>query len=247
MIGSTAPSLLVNVVTFTIHPLAAVAHGPIGCALVVTVTVATVGIAAWVWSQRNDDEHEDLEPYHHDLDYENADYGDNPPYGASGDSASNRPPPSFGGGRCEAGRGRLWYHSGSSPAIRSEFGLGCHVRRALRRTPSPQQFFDNARKTVAAGVTAAGAAVGSAQSAIRRKIRTPMLTTKLGRKRQTPSGEGSALGLHRRPRMRANAARRLLSLSLRTADSADLDGDDFHEHAVSSLPGGKGWGWGEKS
>ena len=38
---------------------------------------------------------------------------------------------------------------------------------ALRRTPSPQQFFDSAGKTVAAGMAAAGAAVGSALAAIR--------------------------------------------------------------------------------
>ena len=38
---------------------------------------------------------------------------------------------------------------------------------ALRRTPSPQQIFDGARRNVVAGVSAAGAAVGGALSSIR--------------------------------------------------------------------------------
>ena len=38
---------------------------------------------------------------------------------------------------------------------------------ALRRTPSPHQLLGNAGKTVAAGVAAAGAAVGSALASIR--------------------------------------------------------------------------------
>ena len=38
---------------------------------------------------------------------------------------------------------------------------------ALRRTPSPQQIFDEASRRVAAGVSAAGAAVGGALSSIR--------------------------------------------------------------------------------
>lgn len=50
--------------------------------LAVTITVATVGVAAWAWSQRtNEEEETDAAPA--DLDYENADYGENPPYGAN--------------------------------------------------------------------------------------------------------------------------------------------------------------------
>ena len=45
------------------------------------------------------------------------------------------------------------------------------VSGALRRTPSPQQLFDGASRRVAAGVAAAGAAVGGALSSIREEDR----------------------------------------------------------------------------
>ncbi|SPQ20578.1 3d411623-6a3a-4396-acf5-62451ea5aa8b [Thermothielavioides terrestris] len=60
--------------------------------LVLTLTVATVGVAAWIWSQREDEDHEDAEQpgAYQDLDYENADYGDNPPT-AQAETADNPP------------------------------------------------------------------------------------------------------------------------------------------------------------
>ncbi|KAG7151385.1 hypothetical protein HYQ46_012838 [Verticillium longisporum] len=51
--------------------------------LAVTVTVATVGVATWVWSQRKDDNQVSEQDDHVGLDYDNADYGDNPAYGSS--------------------------------------------------------------------------------------------------------------------------------------------------------------------
>ncbi|KAK3344627.1 hypothetical protein B0H65DRAFT_426843 [Neurospora tetraspora] len=112
--------------------------------LVVTAAVATVSVAAWIWSQRKDrsEEHETNSTLQ-DLDYENADYGDNPPYGASGQGRLKPPA-----------------HSPNAQA-QAEGGWG------LRRTPSPADFFNGAKRQVAAGVTAAGAAVGTALSAIR--------------------------------------------------------------------------------
>ncbi|XP_044723890.1 peroxin Pex22-like protein [Hirsutella rhossiliensis] len=127
--------------------------------LAVTLTVATAGLAAWAWRQSRDDENDHVEP---GLDYENADYGDNPPYGASSrDAPSGKPPLQDDQSRREA----------PAPSDVSGSGWGARMSGALRRTPSPQQFFDSTGKTVAAGVAAAGAVVGKALASIREEDR----------------------------------------------------------------------------
>lgn len=133
--------------------------------LVVTVAVATAGVAVWAWSQRSTEEEE--EQAAPDLDYENADYGENPAYGASGstnygtagDPTTARPAGSTTYGVTEA---------------REEANLnaGWGMSGALRRSPSPQQFLANAGKTLAAGAGAVGAAMGSALAAIREEDKT---------------------------------------------------------------------------
>ncbi|KYK56139.1 peroxin 22-like protein [Drechmeria coniospora] len=125
--------------------------------LAVTLTVATVGLAAWVWSQRRDDE-DDAADDHVGLDYDNADYGDNPPYGA----ADGHPSPHRSPRRDDES-----YGLAPAPGDASAAGWGARMSGALRRTPSPQQFFDSTGKTVAAGVAAAGAVVGKALASIR--------------------------------------------------------------------------------
>ena len=124
--------------------------------LVITVTVATAGLVAWAWNQRKDDEDEyehaqDQEPH---LDYENADYGDNPPYGATnrGDIDPQQRPR-----HTDETYGVITSEPDANGA-----NWGARMSGALRRTPSPQQFFDSTGKSVAAGVAAAGAAMGKA-------------------------------------------------------------------------------------
>ncbi|RDA92007.1 hypothetical protein CP533_6036 [Ophiocordyceps camponoti-saundersi (nom. inval.)] len=110
--------------------------------LAVTLSVATVGLAAWAWSQRRDDDGDHVEP---GLDYDNADYGDNPPYGAAtrdGATSAREDEMEVSG-----------HPSGS--------GWGARVSGALRRTPSPQQLLDSTGKTVAAGVAAVGKVLAS--------------------------------------------------------------------------------------
>ena len=129
--------------------------------MVVTLTVATAGVAAWAWSQRKDpDDENDHEP---GLDYENADYGDNPPYGASHDDRPFPPPrPQPPSGDHES------YGVATAAPSDVSGGWGSRVMSgALRRTPSPQQFLDNTGKSVAAGFAAAGAAMGKALASIR--------------------------------------------------------------------------------
>lgn len=115
--------------------------------LALTVTAATVGIAAWIWSERKDDESDDY--------YSKGD-GRPPPTGAP-------PPPEFSG----PGPGQAPYTRRDVGQNSEEEGMVARMSGAFRRTPSPQQLFDGASRRVAAGVAAAGAAVGGALSSIR--------------------------------------------------------------------------------
>lgn len=153
--------------------------------LAVTVTVATVGLAAWALSQRNgNEEEEEAGPHHADLDYDHADYGDNPPYGASFD-AKPGPPVSSGGAAPPPSGGNNASREAATAAAATAAAMGgraetagegggnnaatwqSRMSGALRRTPSPQQLLDGASKTVAAGVAAMGATVGTALGTIR--------------------------------------------------------------------------------
>ena len=115
--------------------------------LAVTVTVATVGIAAWIWSERKDGDDDDYDR----KDYDRRDDG--------------RPPAGYD----DVGSGQLPYQrgpEGRGPPVEDQ-GVLARMSGAIRRTPSPQQIFDGASRRVVAGVTAAGAVVGGALSSIR--------------------------------------------------------------------------------
>lgn len=198
--------------------------------LVLTVTVATAGIAAWAWSQRNDDDDEIVpnshggntassypprQPGDQHLDYNNANYGGNPSYGASSrnlDAKSTADAQSEGVG-----------------------GWGTRMSGALRRTPSPQQFLDSAGKTVAAGVAAAGAAVGSALAAIREEDKNAYAD------HETWSEEADAKKQDKRSSSskHGNKKRKVVTIIV-SADMHmdDVDEEGFHEHAslLSHIP-----------
>lgn len=112
--------------------------------LVLTVTAATVGIAVWIWSERKDDESDD-----YDRERDDGPSSEAPP-GLSSPGLKQAPHARQDGDHVSDGAGMLAKMSG-----------------ALRRTPSPQQLFDNASRHVVAGVAAAGAVVGGALSSIR--------------------------------------------------------------------------------
>ncbi|KAL7623616.1 hypothetical protein AAE478_005168 [Parahypoxylon ruwenzoriense] len=205
--------------------------------LVITLTVATVGVAAWAWSQGNnkdEDEESDLEPPA-DLDYENADYGDNPPYGAS--FRPSRPP--LTGGDPSFRPDDVSYNVGDMhpEASGASAGWGTQVSGALRRTPSPQQFFSNAGKTVAAGIAGVGTAVGSALAAIREDDKNAYADHETwseeaeARKEKPPSSS--------QPRDTTSKRRKTVAIVV-SADTIvdDFDGEGFHEHAsvLSHIP-----------
>ncbi|KAI2610778.1 uncharacterized protein GGS25DRAFT_163719 [Hypoxylon fragiforme] len=207
--------------------------------LVVTLTVATVGVAAWAWSQRsNEREEEESDPEPVDLDYENADYGENPPYGALGRPTrrdSNRPPNTDGDSSLrpdDVSYGIGDVHPGESG---SSGGWGSQVSGALRRTSSPQQFLTNAGKTMAAGMAGVGAAVGSALAAIREDDRTAYADHETWSEEAEARKEKTSV-----PQAKESNKRRKTVTIVVSADTNmdDFDADGFHEHAsiLSHIP-----------
>ncbi|KAI0407954.1 hypothetical protein F4802DRAFT_551961 [Xylaria palmicola] len=201
--------------------------------LAVTVTIATVGVAAWAWSQRNHDEEEtDTAPA--DLDYENADYGENPPYGANTrDPRQSAAKPSITRDDVRYGVGDVHPEASGAAA-----GWGAHMSGALRRTPSPQQFLSNAGKTVAAGVAGVGAAVGSALAAIREEDKNAYAdhetwSEEAEARREKPSSKSP-------PRLRGSTQHRKTVVIVVSADASvdDFDEVGLHEHAsiLSHIP-----------
>jgi hypothetical protein len=130
--------------------------------LAVTVTLAAGGIAAWVWSAREDHETTTSSS----SDDEDLSYGEE---ARPGGRDNGRKPPSYGvsegvipgipTGPADAG------DIGVQGGFVDSFGRG--AREVLRRTPSPQQAFDSVRNIGVAGVVAAGAVIGRGLSAIR--------------------------------------------------------------------------------
>ncbi|CAI7645847.1 hypothetical protein PCG10_010385 [Penicillium crustosum] len=120
--------------------------------LALTAGIATISIAAWIWSERNDDEDEDDRPH-----------GDGRPYPPPVGPGSDHPPPSYTTGDYARSTGAEVLPGDAS----YDHSMMARMQGALRRTPSPQQIFDGASKRVVAGVTAAGAFVGGALTSIR--------------------------------------------------------------------------------
>ncbi|KAI0179919.1 hypothetical protein GGR52DRAFT_529014 [Hypoxylon sp. FL1284] len=202
--------------------------------LAITLTVATVGVAAWAWSQRtNESEDEESEHEPAGLDYENADYGENPPYGALG---GRDPNPSAAGANRSA-RDDVSYGVGDihPEATGASAGWGSQVSGALRRTPSPQQFLQNASKTVAASMAGVGAAFGSALASIGEEDKNAYADHETwseeaeARKEKSPASH---------PRD-ANKRRRTVAIVVSADTSIDtFNADEFHEHAsiLSHIP-----------
>ena len=142
--------------------------------LAVTVTVATAGLVAWVWNERRDDDDDDLAyhpPGQSGPPPPGPGYTNAPPpsgYGPPPPGYGNGPPPGFQGPPGFEGppSAQAPFAPGPNGREVEEQSIAARMSGALRRTPSPQQIFDGARRNVVAGVTAAGAAVGGALSSI---------------------------------------------------------------------------------
>ena len=111
--------------------------------LIFTVTVATAGLAAWVWSAREGSEDYNSDD---DLSYGEDSHGDR----RRGTAAQ----------RDITGQSEGVIHEGDTTLLGRAQGI-------IRRTPSPQQVFDTVSKKTVAGLAAAGAAAGAALASIR--------------------------------------------------------------------------------
>ncbi|PMB73841.1 hypothetical protein BM221_001267 [Beauveria bassiana] len=198
--------------------------------LVVTVTIASAGLVAWAFSQRKEEDHPSFDQEHEHLDYENADYGDNPPYGATNRDRGPRPGPDS---QPRSGYGAPPRHADDAYGTQAEASgsnWGARVSGALRRTPSPQQFFDSTGKTITAGVAAAGAAIGKTLASIREEDKYPDDSRVWSEEADAKKERGPVSGDRRRRTVAV-----VVSADSPLGRFAD---DDFHEHAsiLSHIP-----------
>ena len=192
--------------------------------LAVTVTVATVGLVAWIWKERSENE---------ELEYDR--------------KGGGRPPPGYG----DAGSGQQPYARGPEGQPVEDASVLARMSGALRRTPSPQQIFDGASRRVAAGVAAAGAVVGGALSSIREEdkldfedhsrwseeaqARASATTTVQGG--PTARGPVTTEASSRQPATRTGEKRKAVAIVISAETKHHHEGEDeptyFQEHAVS--------------
>ncbi|EFX06700.1 hypothetical protein CMQ_7021 [Grosmannia clavigera kw1407] len=210
--------------------------------LLLTVTIATAGVAAWAWSQRNrDDEYEDDEDetktptgqtlisQPNDLDYDHADYGENPPYGVAN---SHGPPPRGGPDGAAINLTDVSMASGGPPSIA---GWSTRMSGALGTNSTPQQWVGSASKAVSAGVAAASAAVGGALASIREGDKDAYAD------HETWSEEVDARKERTSSASKSTSGRKRKTVALVVAADSDLDGfddDSFHEYSsiLSYIP-----------
>lgn len=192
--------------------------------LVVTVTIASAGLVAWALTQRKEEEHPGYDQEHEHLDYENADYGDNPPYGASNRGPRAGPGPDSQSRPGYGAPPRQGDDTYETQAEASSSNWGARMSGALRRTPSPQQFFDSTGKTITAGVAAAGAVIGKTLASIREEDKYPDDSRVWSEEADAKKDRGPVSGDKRR---------RTVAVVV-SADSplARFGDDDSHEHAV---------------
>ncbi|KAJ4007053.1 hypothetical protein NW752_010468 [Fusarium irregulare] len=198
--------------------------------LAVTLTVATVGVAAWVWSQRKDGDEED----DRGLDYGHQPRGgDNQPYGTRDVGSRDMQGPEKPPRPDDQSHGIAHADEGANSG-----GWGSRVSGALRRTPSPQQFFDSTGKTVAAGVAAASAAMGKALASIREEDKSPLDDTNPWQEEEDAKNERAPADTSS-PLVGGNRRRKTVAIVVSAETGAVPEEEDgFHEHAsiLSHIP-----------
>lgn len=219
--------------------------------LAFTVTVATVGLVAWVWSERSNDEEEPPPPPGDNV-YPGPDA--RPGYGRNPDGSVRTGPPSY----ADVRPGEVAYGTVPNQPLQGPEQSQSYMARmsgALRRTPSPQQMFDGVSRTVSGGVAAASAAMGSALGSIMEEDKNAYKDHKTwseeaearGASAVSPVPPGgiemrsdSIPGVVSTPRVAQSNGKRKTVAVVVSADTSvdDYDEDEFHEHAsiLSHLP-----------
>jgi hypothetical protein len=195
--------------------------------LLVTATVATGALAAWVMHSREDHDHS------------TSDDDDDLSYGGDTDHGRDHvpKPPSYGvsEGVTSEGRGGISGRDDSTLLGRVQSS----VQSTIRRTPSPQQIYDGARGKVTAGVAAAGALVGGALSSIREGSDDDFADHERWRQRDARVSE---LGGKASSSAAAGGGRRRTVAIVVSAEDGDIPLEDEEnrgwksEHAVSTQP-----------
>lgn len=189
--------------------------------LAVTVTVATVGLAAWIWSERKDGDDDD---YYDRKDHDGGGQGQPPP--GYGGPDGGQPP-------YQADQQSYGTVPGGPPS--EDQSMYARMSGAIRRTPSPQQIFDGASRRVVAGVTAAGVAVGGALSSIREEDKKDYEDhSRWSEEAETRASEAPA---QRGPDARGKPGSRRKAIAIVLSAESDYDHSEetsYHqEHAVS--------------
>lgn len=198
-----------------------------------------------MWSERNDDEDE-LPPPPGDNVYNNP----RPDYGRNPDGTIRTGPPSY----ADVRPGEVAYGTVPAQPLQGPEQNQSYMARmsgALRRTPSPQQMFEGVSRSVAGGVAAAGAVVGSALGSIMEEDKNAYRDHKTWSEEAearnipavspVPTGgiemRDSTPGVVATPRVpQSNGKRKTVAIVV-SADTSidDYDEDEFHEHAVCPL------------
>ncbi|KAL3424130.1 peroxin 22-like protein [Phlyctema vagabunda] len=212
--------------------------------LALTVTVATVGIVAWIWSERRDDDEDQGGPEHINDHVSEA-------HGRNADGSVRTGPPSY----ADLRQGEAAYGTTQVPGEESASYMA-RMSGALRRTPSPQQIFDGVSRSAVAGVAAAGAVVGNALQSIRERdehaYQDHQTWSEEAEARRPGAGpepidrtaptQAGVLSSQRAPTNSGSGKRKTVAVVV-SADAAGLGGMDedegyHHEHAsiLSHLP-----------
>ena len=213
--------------------------------LITISTIAIGGLAAWIWSERSDSDEDDrhdrpprpatgqggayptqgAQPYSGPSSSHptgQAQDGGMPPYQGPIPSQAAGPqgvPPPVGGEAASYYAGRSTTHAEQQQQQRQndEASWYGQVRGAIRRTPSPQQFFDSASKQMGAAAAAAGAALGS----IIEEDKDKDFYYEEGSRRRGRDGEGEVFSDHERWSEEAEEKTRVGAVEAESGKRAD--------------------------
>ncbi|KAM0701006.1 hypothetical protein Q7P35_011366 [Cladosporium inversicolor] len=224
--------------------------------LITISTIAIGGLAAWIWSERSDSDEDDrhdrpprpatgqggayptqgAQPYPGPPgSHPTGQDGGMPPYQGPIPSQAAGPqgvPPPVGGEAASYYTGRSATHTEQQQQQRQNDDASWYgqVRGAIRRTPSPQQFFDSASKQMGAAAAAAGAALGS----IIEEDKDKDFYYEDGNRRRGREGEGEVFSDHERWSEEAEEKTRVGAVEAESGKRADA--------ALRSARDGKGKG-----